>query len=255
MKPNRIREAWIRGECAATSFLALACPFSAEIMAAQGYQALTVDLQHGVVDYMTMVGMFQAMEVYGCTPMARLMSKDPAHVMQVLDAGARGVICPMVNTADDARSLVSALHYPPEGSRSFGPVRASLGAGTDYRETYAEGLICFAMIETEDGLANVEKIAAVPGLTGLYIGPVDLSLAITGRKYRSGFDRSEPEILEQIHRIRTAAHEAGIRAALHCGTAEYARKARDWGFDMVTLNSDMRLLGGAAAAILRDFRA
>lgn len=254
MKPNPIRRIWAEGGCALNAFLSLPCPFAAEIMAAQGYDALTVDIQHGVVDYQTTVAMFQAMLGHPVAPLARVEWLDPAAVMKVLDAGAYGVICPMVNTAEDAARLVSYTRYPPHGLRSFGPGRAVFSAGADYADRAEAEIVVLAMIETAEAMENLEAIAATPGLDGLYIGPADLTLALTGRAYRTGFDREEPEVLAAIQRIRAAAHAAGIRAVLHCGSADYARRARDWGFDMVTVSNDVRLMAGAAAASVAAFR-
>jgi 4-hydroxy-2-oxoheptanedioate aldolase len=110
------------------------------------------------------------------------------------------------------------------------------------------------MIETRDAVANVKEIASTPGLDALYIGPADLTLALTGKRYPTGFDRTEPEMMEAIKSILDAAHNAGIKAALHCGTPAYAAKAIDWGFDMVTLTNDVRLLAGAAGASVAEFR-
>lgn len=254
MKPNRIREIWAKGGCALNAFLSIPSPFAAEIMAAQGYDGLIVDLQHGVIDYMTAVGMFQAMQGNPVAPMARVEWLDPVAIMKILDAGAYGVICPMVNTADDAARLVSYTRYPPHGVRSFGPGRAVFSAGADYAQRAEDEIVVLAMIETAEAMENLDAIAATPGLDGLYIGPVDLTLALTGRKYRIGFDREEPEMIEAIQRVLAAAHGAGKRAALHCGSMEYALRGKEWGFDMVTASNDVRLIAGAAAASVQAFR-
>lgn len=253
MKPNRIKQIWAEGGSVLNGWLSIASPFGAEIMAAQGYDSLCVDLQHGIVDYQAAVGMFQAMGS-GVTPLARVPWLDPAAIMRALDAGAYGVICPIINTAEDAAKLVSCVRYPPHGQRSFGPTRALFSAGAEYGERADDEVICLAMIETREGFDNLEAIAATPGLDGLYIGPADLTLGLTGRKYRRGFDREEPEMVEAIQRILSVAHAAGIRAALHCGSPAYAAKAVGWGFDMVTISNDVRLLAGAAGASVKAFR-
>lgn len=255
MKPNRLRQIWGEGQCALNAFLSMPNPFAAEIMAGQGYDCLTVDIQHGLVDYLAATAMFQAMQGNPVTPMARVEWLDPVAIMKILDAGAYGIICPMVDTAQDAARLVSYTRYPPSGVRSFGPGRALFSAGADYGQRYEDEIVVFAMIETAQAMENLDEIAATPGLDGLYIGPADLTLALTGRNYRFGFDREEPEMVDAIKRILAAAHRAGIKAALHCGSADYARKARDWGFDMVTVSNDVRLMAGAAASSVARFRA
>ena len=254
MKPNRIREIWAGGACALNAFLSIPSPFAAEVMAAQGHDGLIVDLQHGVVDYMTAVGMFQAMQGHPVVPMARVEWLDPVAIMKILDAGAYGVICPMVNTAADAARLVSYTRYPPHGLRSYGPGRAVFSAGADYAQRAEEEIIVLAMIETAEAMENLDAIAATPGLDGLYIGPADLTLGLTGRRHRIGFDREEPEMIAAIRRVLAAAHGAGKKAALHCGSAEYALRGKAWGFDMVTVSNDVRLMAGAAAASVRAFR-
>jgi 4-hydroxy-2-oxoheptanedioate aldolase len=248
MIPNGIRQKWAAGKPVINGWLSIACPFTAEIMAAQGYDSVTVDLQHGLVGYEMATAMLQAMRASGVTPMVRAPWLDPAHIMKALDAGAYGVICPMINNREEAERLVSYVRYPPGGVRSFGPTRANFSAGADYSEHADSEVLCFAMIETAEAFANVDAIASTPGLDGLYIGPADLTLGLTGRKHRTGFDREEPEIVEAIKRILGAAHKAGIRGSLHTGTPAYAAKAVGWGFDLVTISSDVRLLTAAAQA-------
>lgn len=254
MKQNSIKHLWERNRPAINGWLSIANAFTAEIMAEQGYDSITIDLQHGIVDYQAAVGMLQAMRASDVTPLARVPWLDPAAIMKVLDAGAYGVICPMINTRAQADELVSYMRYPPLGTRSFGPTRANFSAGGDYGKEANENVICFAMIETAEAFRNVDDIAATPGLDGLYIGPADLTLGLTGTRYPTGFDREEPELIEAIQRILKAAHGAGIRAALHCGSPAYAARAVGWGFDLVTISNDVRLLAGAAGASVAAVR-
>ncbi len=248
MIKNGIRERWAAGKLVINGWLSTSSPFVAEIMAAQGYDSLTIDCQHGLVAYEAATTMLQAMRASGVTPMVRAPWLDPADIMKALDAGAYGIICPMINTAEDAARLVSYMRYPPHGVRSFGPARALFSAGADYGQ-HADGeVLCLAMIETAEAMKNLDAIVATKGLDGVYIGPADLTLGLTGRKYPTGFDRQEPEMVEAIQAVLKAAHAAGIRAALHCGTPDYAAKAVGWGFDLVTISNDVRLLAGAAQA-------
>ena len=248
MTPNGIKRIWEDGGAAINGWLSIASPFSAEIMAAQGYDSLTVDLQHGVVDYAQAVTMLQAARASGATPMARVPWLDPGIIMKMLDAGAYGIICPMINDRAEAETLVEAMRYPPRGARSFGPTRAAVVAGADYATRADDEVLCFAMIETERGVANLEEIVATPGLDGVYIGPADLTIGVTRGRLPPGFDREEEEMIAVIERIRATAHGAGIKAALHCGAPDYAARAIGWGFDLVTLLNDARLLASAAAA-------
>ncbi|MDT6942418.1 aldolase/citrate lyase family protein [Brucella pseudogrignonensis] len=254
MKANNIKKVWSEGGCVLNGWLSIANAFSAEIMAEQGYDSIGIDLQHGIVDYQAAVSMLQAMRASGIVPLIRVPWLDPALIMKALDAGAYGVVCPMINSRAEAEALVSYVRYPPKGVRSFGPSRAAISAGANYGQEADDQVLCFAMIETANAMQNLAEIVTTPGLDGIYIGPADLTIGLTGMKYPTGFDREEPELVENIKRILSAAHGAGIKAALHCGTPTYAAKAAEWGFDMVTVSNDVRLLTGAAAASVKTFR-
>jgi 4-hydroxy-2-oxoheptanedioate aldolase len=254
MIANRIKGLWKDGKPVLNGWLSIANAFTAEIMAAQGYDAITIDMQHGVVDYQAAVSMFQAMRASGVVPVARVPWLDPAHVMKALDAGAYGIICPMVNTPEEAARLVSYVRYPPHGSRSVGPTRANFSAGPNYTSEANDQIICLAMIETREAVEALEGIVATPGLDGVYIGPSDLTLGLFGGRLAPGFDRQEPEMIEAIKRVLATAHQAGKRAGLHNGTPDYAAKAVGWGFDLVTVSNDVRMLAGAAGASVARFR-
>lgn len=254
MKANRIKSLWADNKPVLNGWLSIPNAFTAEILAEQGYDSITIDLQHGLIDYQAALGMLQAMRASEVAPLVRVPWLDPAAIMKVLDAGACGVICPMINTGAQAAELVSYMHYPPAGTRSFGPTRAVFSAGPNYGVEADNNVLCFAMIETAEGFNNLDEIVATPGLDGVYIGPSDLTLGLTGRKYPFGFDREEPEMVDAIRTILDAAHLAGIRAALHCGGSAYAAKAVDWGFDLVTLPNDVRLLAAASGASVADTR-
>jgi len=251
---NGVKAAWVAGRPALNGWLSIASPFGAEVMAAQGFDSLTVDLQHGVIDYAQAVAMFQAMRASGVTPLARVPWLDPGAIMKVLDAGAYGVICPMVNSREEAERLVSYLRYPPKGTRSFGPTRANFSTGGAYYAGANEQILAFAMIETAAAMARLEEIVATPGLDGVYVGPADLTLGMTEGRLPPGFDREEPEMLAALTRIAGAARAAGIRAGLHCGSPDYAARAVAMGFDFVTVGNDVRLLAEGAAAIVARSR-
>jgi 4-hydroxy-2-oxoheptanedioate aldolase len=254
MTPNGIRQAWAAGTPVINGWLSTSNAFVAEIMAAQGYDSVTVDLQHGFVGYEAATAMFQAMRASGVTVMARTPWLDAADTMKALDAGALGVICPMINNREEAARFVSYLRYPPVGQRSHGPTRAIFAYGSDYPTKANDEVVGLAMIETAEAFASVDSIATTPGLDALYIGPADLTLGLTGRKYPTGFDREEPEMVDAIKRILAAAKKAGIRAGIHCGTPEYAAKAIGWGFDLVTISNDVRLLAAAAQRSVAEAR-
>ena len=151
MRKNKLREIWASGGSVINGWLAIPSAFSAETMAHQGWDSLTVDLQHGVTDYQSAVTMFTAISTTNTVPMARVPWLEPGILMKVFDAGAYGVICPMVNTREDAERLVAYTHYPPIGTRSFGPIRGLLYGGSDYHEHANDTIVVFAMIETKAG--------------------------------------------------------------------------------------------------------
>ncbi len=247
MIKNELKRKWSAGTATINGWLSIGNSFSAEIMAAQDYDSVTVDIQHGALDYSDMLNMFQAMRASGVVPMARVPWLEPGIIMKALDGGAYGVICPMINNRADAELLVASMRYPPLGNRSFGPTRANFSAGAGYAAEANGEILCLAMIETADAMANLDEIVSTPGLDGIYIGPADLTLGVTDGRLSPGFDRQEEEMVAAIQTVLEAAKTNGIRAGLHCGTPEYAAKAIGWGFDMVTLSNDVRLLAGAAA--------
>lgn len=254
MIPNGLKRKWQDGQATINGWLSIGNGFTAEIMAEQGYDSLTVDIQHGFLDYNDAKGMLQAMRASGVTPLARVPWLEPGIIMKVLDAGAYGVICPMVNTAEQAAQLVDAMRYPPKGNRSFGPTRVNFSAGAGYASEANDNLLALAMIETAEAVANVEAICSTPGLDGIYIGPADLTLGVKQGQLAPGFDRREPEMIAVIQQVLAAAKSAGIRAGLHCGSPAYAAQAIGWGFDMITLSNDVRILAAAASAGVRETR-
>lgn len=254
MIKNKVKLLWAEGKPAMHGWLSIGNSFTAEIMAAQGYDAISVDWQHGALDYSDLLPMFQAMRASGTTIGARVPWLDPAAIMKAMDAGAMQIICPMINTPEQAAEFVSYLRYPPHGQRSFGPTRAAYAQGANIHAEANDEIIGWAMIETKEAMANLDAIASTPGLDGIYVGPADLTFSLCDGKYPPGFDREEPEMIEAIQTIALTCRKHRIRAALHCGTAEYAARAIGWGYDMTTVAGDTRLLAAAAAASVKAFR-
>lgn len=252
---NKVKQLWAEGKPVLHGWLSIGNPFTAEIMAAQGYDAISIDWQHGALDYSDLLPMFQAMRASGTAIGARVPWLDPAAIMKALDAGAMQIICPMINTPAQAAEFVSCLRYPPLGQRSFGPTRAAFAQGANIHAEANDEVIGWAMVETKEAMRNLDAIAATPGLDGIYVGPADLTFSLCDGKYAPGFDREEPEMIEALQTIVRACRAHGLKAALHCGTAEYAARAVTWGYDMTTVSGDTKLLAGAAAASVKSFRA
>ena len=250
---NKLKQIWADGRPTVNGWLSIGNPFTAEIMAAQGYDSVTIDAQHGALDYSMVLPMLQAMRASGVVPMVRVPWLEPGIIMKVLDAGAYGVICPMINTPAEAAELVSYVRYPPIGQRSFGPTRANYSAGVNYAAEANVEILAFAMVETAEAMVNLAAIAETPGLDGIYVGPADLTFSLHQGRLAPAFDREEPEMIAALQTIVAACRKAGKRAALHCGSAEYAARAIAWGFDMTTVSGDARLLAAASQASVRRF--
>jgi 4-hydroxy-2-oxoheptanedioate aldolase len=251
MRANRIRQMWSEGKTAIGGWLSLPSSFSAEVMAQQGFDWLCVDMQHGIIDYQVAVTMLQAISTTETVPIVRVPWNDAWQIMKALDAGAYGVIVPLINTRADAEAAVAACRYPPQGIRSSGPTRAIVYGGRDYQEHANDEMLCICMIETRQGIDNLDEICSVPGLDMVYIGPADLSLAL-GLPPRA--DVEDPLHLSTVQTIRETAHRCGIRAGMHCAGAPFAAKKVVEGFDVVMLTSDVACLGRAAAEQVAGLR-
>lgn len=252
MRENRLRALWKSGGAAVNGWLAIPNGFSAETMAHQGWDSLTIDLQHGVVDYQSMIPMLQAISTTDTVPVVRVPWLDPGSLMKALDAGAYGVICPMINTPEEAARLVAYTHYAPRGTRSFGPVRALLYGGADYPQHANDTIVTFAMIETAQALENLDAIMSVEGLDAVYIGPSDLSLALGCRPV---FDDVDPPVAQAIDHILERAKAHGLVAGIHNGTPEGALARIAKGFQFVTVSSDARLMAAGSQQVLAKMRA
>ena len=251
MRPNALREIWSKGGAVVNGWIAIPHPFSAETMAHQGWDSLTVDMQHGVVDYQGALNALTAISTTATVPLVRVPWLEAGILMKMLDAGAYGVICPMVNTVADAELLVHSTTYPPRGGRSFGPIRALLYGGADYPKHADTTIVRFAMIETRQGLDNLKEILRVDGLDAVYVGPADLSNALG---CTPKFDQEEKPVVEAIDYIVGQTKAAGKIAGIHNGTTAYARKMIDKGFRFLTIASDARIMAAGAKAIVMDMK-
>ena len=239
---NPLKRVWAEGRTAFGLWVAMPGSFGAELIAGAGFDYVCVDRQHGLVDYASMVPMFQAIGAAGAAPIARVLSNDPYEIMKVLDAGALGIIVPLVDNATEAERAVAACRYPPHGNRSYGPIRASHVIGSRDPEELAGEVLCIVMVETREGLERVEEIAATPGLDGIYVGPADLALSL-GLSPTTRV--TEPEHVEAVSEIKGACRQHGIVAGVQASSGEWARKHAEAGFDMVTVATDASLLRDA----------
>jgi 4-hydroxy-2-oxoheptanedioate aldolase len=251
VRENRLRTIWSEGGTVVNGWLHVPSSFSAEVMAHAGYDSLTIDMQHGPVDYGSLVPMLQAISTTDTVPVVRVPWQDPGLIMQVLDAGCYAVICPMVNTREQAEELVGACRYPPVGYRSYGPYRAALYGGEDYADHADDTVVAIAMIETREALDNLDGILGVEGLDAVFVGPSDLGQSLG---YGPGVDREEPEVVEAIDGVLAAARELGLAAGIFTGSSGYASRMVEKGFRFVNVSTDARLMAGAAAEVVADLK-
>jgi len=243
MRENTLKSIWSSKRAALNGWLHIPSSWSAEVMAHQGYDSLTVDLEHGLLDFQAALPMFQAISTTSVIPLARAPWNEPGIIMKLLDAGAYGIICPMINTRDECERFVGACRYHPHGFRSLGPTRARVYAGADYEQQANSQIVTLAMVETGEALDNLDAILSVPGLDGVYVGPGDLSLSLGLTKR---VDNDEPAFLDTLDRILAACRAHGVVAGIHTNDPAYASQMIARGFGLVTVMTDTVLLGTMA---------
>lgn len=248
MRKNLAKTRLLAKQPVVNGWLTIPSSFSAEVMAHAGFDSLTIDMQHGMMDYQVALTMLQALSTTAVTPLVRVPWNEPGIIMKLLDAGSYGIICPMVSSREECERFVGACRYPPAGYRSYGPTRANLYAGADYAQHANEAVLTLAMIETRGALDNLEAIVSVPGLDGIYIGPADLSQALGGPP---GADWREGPVPETIARILAVAKRHGRIAGIHNASPEYAKAMLARGFDFVTIASDTQYLSTYAKQVVQ----
>lgn len=251
MRENKVRSIWAQGGTVFNGWLATPSSVTAEVMAYQGWDSLVLDLQHGLIDYSSAVPMLQAISQTDTVPLARVPWNEPAMIQKLLDAGAYGIICPMVNSREDAERFIGACRYAPDGYRSVGPIRAAIYAGADYVPNANSTILAIAMIETTQAMDHLDEILTTPGLDGIYVGPSDLSVSFG---HASGFDPEFPVVMEAIEKIAERCAHHGIPAGIHVGSVAYGLKMQDIGYRFVTLLSELRLIQWACGKAIDAFR-
>ena len=239
MRSNGVRAAWAADRAALGAWLTIPSGFSAEIVAHAGFDWACVDMQHGVIDYAQMVGMLQAMSATDTTPLVRVPWNEQGIIGKSLDAGARGVIVPMVNSPEEAERAVCSCRYAPTGARSYGPLRANYSIGFDYFDNANADVLCIVMIETREAVARVDEILSVPGIDAVYIGPADLSITLG---FPPAPDHDAPVFTDAIARIVDRCHAHGVVPGI-AGNQKTAPKRVEQGFRLVEVASDARVLG------------
>ena len=240
------------GETVHTGWCGLPYPIVAELVGREGFPAVTLDSQHGLWDIASLVTGIAQVRQAGAAAIVRIPVGEFATVSRALDFGAEGVIAPMINTPADARAYVACAKFPPLGERSWGPHRATTLANMPDQKVYLreanELIVTFAMIETQTALNNVEAIAATPGIDALFLGPADLSIALSNG---ANVDPLSSEVDRELDRIIAAARKAGKIIGAYCHSAERAVALAKRGVRFLAVASDMAFLRAGAAAALK----
>lgn len=247
-----LRAHFADGGTAVNGWCAMPSPVTAEIMGRAGFDLMTVDLQHGLIDYQMALTMLQVLQGLPAPVMVRVPWNEPGIVMKCLDAGFSGLICPMINTAADARRLVEAARYAPLGGRSFGPTRANLVHGQTYARNANGKVLLLAMIETREALSNLDDILAVDGIDGVYVGPSDLGLSLG---FEPTLEPTAKTVLDAIAEIVAKSRAKGCVAGVHTGSPAMVRAMLAKGFHFASLLTDVRLFLNALATSLAEVRA
>jgi 4-hydroxy-2-oxoheptanedioate aldolase len=250
MRENTVKRAWRDGQTTYGAWLSIPSSFSAEVMAHMGYDYVCVDMQHGVVDYQTAVTMLQAISTTAAMPFVRVPWNEPGIIGKVLDAGAYGVVIPLVNSRAEAEAALGACRYAPRGYRSFGPVRAAYYAGADYAARANDEIACIVMIETKRAIEQIDDILSVPGIDAVYVGPADLSLTLG---LAPSMWHDDASFQDARRAIAEACRRHGIAAGIHA-SATLAPKHVEAGYQMITISSDTGSMAAQAAQDVRSVR-
>lgn len=250
---NPLIAKWKSGQPTFGAWLTTPDPSIAEYFALSGFDEVTADQQHSTIETNDLTAMFATIELRGAVPSTRVPYNDYVAIGKALDLGAQMIIIPMVNNAAEAARAAAAFRYPPRGNRSAGPVRPQHVMGDSPREL--EGAACVVMVETKDGLANVEEIAATPGVDAIYVGPGDLALGLGIDWDPAGWSPSEAQAhASAVEHIRKTCERHGITPGIHVGDAETSFRYAEQGFRLITVASDIGLIFGGAAATLARVR-
>jgi 4-hydroxy-2-oxoheptanedioate aldolase len=252
MPTDRLRDRWSRDEPAVNAWVMGSDAATPASLAAAGFDGVTADLQHGRHAEASLDIFATRVESAGAVPMARLRSNDPAEIMRLLDLGIRAVIAPMIGSAAGAARLVAAARYPPDGIRSYGPIAGAFGHGLEHTTSANERVLVFAMIETADGLTDVDAIAATPGLDGLYVGPADLGLSLGLASFA---DLRDERLVDALDRVVATSRRHGIVPGVHAPTPDKSIEMVERGFRLVTPLVDEDALAALAGDALARTRA
>jgi 4-hydroxy-2-oxoheptanedioate aldolase len=254
MRPNPVKRALQEGKYSVGTWLSLGNVLASRFLARAGFAWLTVDLEHGPMDWETACHIFGAVADAGCVPLARVPSNRHDHIKRALDNGAQGIVVPMVNSVEEARAAVAAAKYPPQGNRSVGGGAHALNFGTspnDYYKHANEEILVVLQCEHLQAVNAADEIFAVPGIDAIFVGPNDLAASM---RAADGTPPRAEEILQTLERILAACRRQKVPAGIHCFSAEEARRRADQGWQFLAINSELRFMLDGAVAALKPFR-
>lgn len=251
MKENIVMRKLKEGKSTLGSWICLNSPLIANVMAEAGFEWLTIDTEHGVMDYREMVEMIRAILSTQTVPIVRVAWNDPSLIKRALDAGAMGIIIPMVMSAEEAIKSVEAVRFPPKGKRSVVGVAAEILHGSDYIELANEQILLAVQIEHIDAVACADEICAVEGVDVIFIGPYDLaaSMGLLGTEFKQNFNWKSA-----VQKVLDSARKAKKAAGIHAQTVEEAISYIRQGFQFVALGSDIQFLRFAVDLIASELR-
>jgi len=244
MIKNRLKQIWQEGGVTLNGWLHIPSTWSAEIMAHAGWDSITIDMQHGMLGMETAISMIQTICITDVVPIVRVNWNEPGSIMRFLDAGAYGIICPMVNTREQCEAFVGACRYPPQGYRSLGPTRVGMYAGDDYADHANDEILTIAMVETQEALDNVDAIASVPGLDMIFVGTTDLQISMGAGGDVDG----------ALDTILAACKKHNVLTGLFTKSSDEGRAMIQRGFRFVTVLADTYLLSQYAQQVIRETR-
>ena len=252
MRTNRVKEKLQHGEPVFGTWLSMGDLYAARVLARIGFDWLTLDMEHSPIDWSTAASLFGAIADAGSVPLVRVPEGNHHYIKRALDAGAWGIIVPMVDTVEQARSAIAAAKYPPEGNRSAGGGMHALNFAASAGEYYARAndeILIVLQTESPRGVSNAREIYSLPGCDAIFIGPNDLRFQMRSPEGIFPTDESHAAMIAEVVRV---GREVGTPTGIHAMSAEEASRRVEQGMQFIAIGSDIMLMGQAAGAVVRQ---
>lgn len=252
MKKNPVKSALQAGQPQVGTWLSFGNVFATRLMARVGFPWLTLDMEHSAIDWEQASILFAAISDAGCVPLVRVPKGDHTHIKRVLDAGAMGIVVPMVNTAQEAKTAIAAAKYPPVGNRSLGGGQHSLNfdaTAGEYFQKANDEILVVLQTESPQGVENAEEIYSLPGVDAIFIGPVDLRAQM---RTPDGTDPTPEAHEEMIQRVLRTGRQVGTPVGLHVQTVDDVRRRIEEGFQFIAIGSELKMMVSEAQRIVGE---